>query len=80
MEEYFSDISSENRYEMDEDHYKLLDYEWDYTLHLSQEESIDSIDAEYWPDIEMIQHPYMYTSTPKLEKITKVDLNKLKLA
>ena len=75
-------MSSENRYDMDENNYKIsgYDYEWDYTLYPSDNESIDSIDNEYWPVLEWIQQPYMYTSTPKLERVTTKDLEKLKLA
>ena len=66
---------SENRsYEMDKENYKLADYdydndyEWDYTVYSIHNDSIDSIDAEYYPELEWAQQPIYKTSTPKMEK------------
>ena len=36
-----------------------------YTHH---NDSIDSIDAEYYPELDWVQQPTYKTSTPKLEK------------
>ena len=80
IEEFFTDISSEYRYAMDDDMYKISGYDWDFTLYSSDNESIDSIDAEYWPDLDWVKRTHKYTSTPKLERITKKDLDNLQLA
>ncbi len=59
---------------MNEENYKLTAYEWDYTIYSSHNDTIDSIDAVFYPELEWAQQPYKITSTPKLERTISQDV------
>ena len=59
---------------MDGSYYKLLEYEWDYTIYSTQNDTVDSIDAEYNPELEWMPQPAKLTSTPKINRTASQEL------